>query len=304
VTSNEDFLREEIQWLEARRAQWPAADDPALRIMRAQDDRRVDWLHSELEAALSATLQIHLEAKLVKKPTIRTGVLGHLLSRLQSSLDYTTWAVHAGPGISGNVPASIRRAASTDVMALAPGSLDIVVRRSELALSSEFEQSINHVLDLADSGAQHDFGEVAEAVATSLGREPTRRLELFFRALSEEGIESDLHWRGRVARDARLTHEAAGDIAKWLASAEPATEEIDVLGQLIAADTESGRFVLEADAEQRWEGRAFPPELLHAKELNASYLARLQIVTLTSLHTGAKRQRAALVGLEPPNPPA
>jgi hypothetical protein len=182
VTGREDFLREELEW-RARR-EWPASgsEDFAVRLLREQNTIRSRQVETELADLVNSRLEIHLVPN-ERRHSVRTAVLGAILTRLQAALDYGAWAMEAGPAVAGYIPAKIRRMAATDVMAVAPGSVNVVVRKSELELSTSFEDSVEAFLDLAAVGDSGSLWDEAASIAVALGGQSTRRLELLFKKL-------------------------------------------------------------------------------------------------------------------------
>ena len=106
----------------------------------------------------------------------------------------------------------------------------------------------------------------------------------------------------RQSPAALTSTRGAKDLRDWLASVEELTTEIEVLGTLLAGDAESGRFKLQDDAENLYEGKG-SPELLDGTQLNRLYRARLSVLEATADHIGAVAQRYTLLELRPSSLP-
>jgi hypothetical protein len=261
--------------------------------------RRLESLRGELDAALNRVIELHFErASDARYSAISTSVLSQILGRLQSTLTFGTWAQRSGPQVIGTPPTSIERAARTEVVATPPGSFRVVVRKEELELAPEFDQSVQVVFDLAEAAAHDalndDFGEKAQA----LGREGTRRLELLFKKLADEDLHTELLWNSPAeSREVLVTSDVAAQLSKWLAQMTPSIEQVTVEGYLRRADTLSGAFKIEATATGRIVEGSGDPEVLAHAEMDALYIADIEHETRTSPHSGRVTERFTLTAL-------
>lgn len=233
-----------------------------------------------------------------------TATLGLLLTRFQKALTYTGWALLSGPGIDGDPPARIERSTSTQVLALAPGSFEVPLSPQTLELPTESEgqdvldKAISVVLDLAKAASTDTFGDEVEARAEELGRQPSRRLSLWFKKLAEHDLDTAFEWSSRPDLGVRVTSEQAGALSRWLSDVQERFSEITVTGTLAAADALKGRFAIVDDTEGEYAGKV-ASELLDREVIGKRYRANLQVRTLRSARTGVTRDSYTLLGLEP-----
>src|SRR5215207_8529448 len=129
--AREEQLREEISEHRRFLASLPDDDDFVSGIVRDQTERRIRFLSEELEAVTSKLLDLRFDDRLHSR-AIQTSLLSNLLSRFQTALTYTGWALEAGPGIRGTPPSRIDRSTETEVLALAPGSFLVRIRKASL----------------------------------------------------------------------------------------------------------------------------------------------------------------------------
>lgn len=299
-------LRDELRRLEAMDLNEEAASTFTGQLVQAQTDRRL----SDIRQELNALRDRHLEVRLVDPRdghAVDTGLLGQILRRFQSSLDYIGWALRAGPGIEGDPPTFITRRTSTEVLALPTGSFKIVLRGTTLELdymsdetrdelSSLLEESLGRILALARAGEMDEFPDSLEELTHELGAQPTRRLSLWFKKLADNSLTTSLTPAADPRQTVTVTPPQARAISEWLAHVQDTVENITVRGVLRIADEVRGRFGIEDAAERLYEGKA-APELVQHKQIGAEYVASVQVTVRYSDHTGARRETYTLLSL-------
>jgi hypothetical protein len=298
-TVREGQLREEISQHERFLSTLDEDDDFITQMTREQTEERIRFLNEELKAVTDKLLDLRFDDEL-HRTSMPTGLLAQLLSRFQSALTYTGWALEVGPGIKGEPPVGIDRSTETEVVALAAGSFLVRIRKSSLELdSSLLDNAVQAVLELADAGARDALNAELEERAQLLGREPSRRLALFFRKLQENSLTINFNWKGFPEREIEVDPVHAGNLGMWLEEVQQSIRELTVRGILKVADTLRSRFAIVDEAGRTYEGRAEPRHLAHVV-IEAEYVADLQITTSVSDRTGASTDRITLLSLSRP----
>jgi hypothetical protein len=297
--TREGQLREEISHHERFLSTLDDDDDFITQMIREQAQERIRFLSEELAAVTDKLLDLRFDDELHRR-SMPTGLLALLLSRFQTALTYTGWALEVGPGIKGEPPARIDRSTETEVVALTAGSFLVRIRKSSLELDSgTLDNAVEAVLELAEAGARGTLNTELEEKAQLLGREPSRRLALFFRKLSESSLTTSFHWQGLPEREIEIDPVQAGNLGMWLEEVEESIREATVRGILKVADTLRGRFAIVDESGRTYEGRAEPRLLAHV-EIEAEYAADLHITTSVSDRTGAATERMTLLSLSRP----
>jgi hypothetical protein len=273
--------------------------DYVTRMIREQTEERIRFLGEELEAFTEKLLDLRFDDRIHRR-SMPTALLANLLSRLQTALTYTGWALEVGPGIRGEPPARIDRDTETEVVALATGSFLVRIRKSSLELDSHLlDNAIQMVLELAEASAGNALDTEVEEKAQLLGREPTRRLALFFRKLSESSLTTNFHWMGLPEREVEIDPAQAGNLGMWLEEVEESIGQMTIRGALKVADTLRSRFAILDESGRSYEGRADPNLLAHL-EIEADYIADVQITTSVSDRIGASAERITLLSISRP----
>src|SRR5690606_26707952 len=144
--SYQEALERSIETFTAISEATSEADDLATELIHIQATRAATEARNELQQLLDQRLDLNLKSR-DSETAVRVGVLGRLLTQLQSSLNYILWALRSGPGVKGKPPASIVASAAAEVLALAPGSLEVAMRRSDLQVTDDF-RSEEHTSEL------------------------------------------------------------------------------------------------------------------------------------------------------------
>ena len=197
-------------------------------------------------------------------------------------------------------PAAIQRGTSMDVVAgFTPGSFKLLLerppreneRQERIVVEDEnlARKSIDTLLQLFEAAEEGELTEDIEDIAQSLGSKPSQQIQRLVGRLADSNLSASFRWITAEPRRVDLSTRGAKDLRDWLASVEELTTEIEVLGTLLAGDAESGRFKLQDDAENLYEGKG-SPELLDGTQLNRLYRARLSVLEATADHIGAVAQ--------------
>jgi hypothetical protein len=187
---------------------------------------------------------------------ITMSMLGNLLTRVQSTLNWALWSQESGPNVAGDhVPVSVERAAKTEVVALATGSFEIVVRKSESDLGHTFASSVDLILDLASLGDDRRFDDSMSAVVKKLGPEATRRAQLLFEKLAANGQHLDLGWRNG-GRRSFISSSSSGELSRWLGNYEEESLVHSISDGIVRMVDENGRFRITDGHGSRYEGRS------------------------------------------------
>jgi hypothetical protein len=296
--SREDDLRQEITSISEFLAA-PATDSFVAQLTRGQMERRLSTLQETLTAAINRVLELRfVNSSNPGLGSIPSQLLSNLLNRIQGTLTYGTWAFTSGPNVAGSPPPSIERSAATEVVATGTGSFRLMLRKQQIDISPNFDRSVITVLDLATAAVDHALDDTAGAKAQDLGKEATRRLELFFKKLGEERVDTEFTWQApNFEADIYVDHGTARDLSEWLAVAIPAIEPIVVRGFLRRADTLTGSFKIEAEATGTlYEGTGDSDLLAHA-EMDALYEADIMVERRTAQHTGRMTEKMRLLAL-------
>lgn len=300
--SYQEALERSIETFTAISDATSEADDLATELIHIQATRAATEARNELQQLLDQRLDLNLKSR-DSETAVRVGVLGRLLTQLQSSLNYILWALRSGPGVKGKPPASIVASAAAEVLALAPGSLEVAMRRSDLQVTDDFARSVEVLIRLIEAADADLLGDDAGAteIVGEIGPEAARRLRRFFNGLAEADIDTDLEWRAlQTARKARLSSENAKLLSDWLARANPTHQVIQVRGLLRMADSERGRFMIESFATgEHFEGKAADPGMLTHAVIDQEYIATLSSVELRSQILEDVRTHHTLVDLQP-----
>lgn len=301
----EQQLRDELRRLSSDAPDERATTSFSGRLVRAQMERRAADVRAELDDLLDRRFVIRL-INTRNAHSIDTNLLAQLLSRFQSAIHHVGWALRAGPGVEGEPPATITARTATQVLALAPGSFEIVLRGAALEMSTDegseneldslLDTSLSQVLALAKAAAEDEFPDSLEQLTQELGARPTRRLSLWFKKLAENSLTADLIPAGHPENATTLTPAQSRALSEWLAHVQDSVERITVTGVLRVADDVRGRFGIEDAAGHLYEGKA-APELVQHKEIGAEYIAEVQTTVTVGQHTGARTERYQLVSL-------
>ena len=176
----------------------------------------------------------------------------------------------------------------------------MILHKRELDINPNFDKSVATIFDIVSDAVSERQHQLDGANARPRSREATRRLELFFRKLGEERLDTEFTWQTRdYESDVFVSAGAASALSKWLALAVPVIEQIVVRGYLRRADTLTGAFKVEHEATGRmYEGSGDTEVLAHA-EMDALYEAEITLERQTAPHTGRVTEKMKLVGLRP-----
>jgi hypothetical protein len=304
----ESQLRSQIEQQERILQALPDDETFSTSVVRNQTVALVQDLRAELEELRDERLVVRLRDETRDRLAIDTALLGQILTRFQSALTYIGWALFSGPGIEGNPPATLARRTSTEVVAFAPGSFKIAMRKAHLQLpfatapasdgtSQLLEQSVETLFALLSAAAEGEYPEELEELAEQLGAEPARRLALLFKKLAAKALTTEVTWSLAPDRHTIVRPNQARMLASWLESVEERLGEVVIRGVLRSADDVRGRFGLQDEDEALYEGKAAPELLLH-KEIGASYNARIQVAKSVGERTKVERQRFVLLSLD------
>jgi hypothetical protein len=295
--SYETSLEAEITRLAASLADLTEPQTFAAELVRGQLESRLAEARGELKAAQNRALELRFAAEdEPERHSIETGVLGTILTRVQSCFNYMRWALESGPGVSGDVPSWVARSARTETFAFSPGSFKVSLRQAELELEPHFEKLAGILLDLAETGkATEPSDEVDDAIA-DIGPEAVSRLERLFKKLADESLITTFDWKGSSGRAVTVQPDESRLIADWLAASTPEVENLNIVGILRMADSDTRRFAIEQDGGERLEGRS--DVNLTGTEIDALYRASVVITHYRSQRTDAHRQRTTLIHLE------
>ena len=274
-------------------------DDFTIQLTKSQMQRRISSLEDELLAASNRKFEFRFVDR--EDPTshgISTSLLSKFLSRIQSTITYGAWAMVAGSEVAGNVPASIERSAMTEVVAMPSGSFGLVLQKVNNDFSTEFDQSVDLIIDLVDAAISERLNDEIGEKVQSLGRESTRRLQLFVKRIAQEGLDAELTWSNpNGKRTSYLSGPAASELSAWLSQMSPEIVIEVVQGYLRRADTINGSFKIESRATSAmYEGKGDAAVLAHA-EMDALYMAEIEIVKYSSLLTSRTVEKTRLIGL-------
>lgn len=303
LAAREQQLLDEVAAHREFLEQHPEGATFSSRVVFQQIESRIDELETELEALRDEHFTFRLVHQGRESSAIDTSLLGYLLTKLQTALTYTGWALMAGPGVDGAPPVSINRQTSTEVVALAPGSFEVTIRKTvpELRVEGEGTDLLDPALDafltLAEAAAQEGFDATVLDVASDLGGQSSRRLSQWFAKLADESMTADLAWSVAPERSVILRPTESRMLSEWLNSVQEKTAETVIVGVLRTADAIKKRFALETETGETREGKA-DPELLHGAEIDARYRARVRIVVSESEHTTAVTEKLTLLSLE------
>jgi hypothetical protein len=274
-------------------------------ILSAQHVDRIASLERQLEDVRFGLLEIVLNAG-ADEHLVSASVLSGVVGKLQKSLTWVAHALRSGPGVDREPPVEIRAMTGVQVEALAPGSFRIRLRRTpprdsrqEQIASADldlFELSVKSVLDLTAAAEQGLLGDEEESLAQSLGPKASRYLQGFITNVAESGGTTELLWASKAPRAVELSPERARALSDWLASVQSTTEVRDVIGVLLGADVESGRFKLRGDDGVTYEGKA-SPELVSHVETEARYEATVSVTLAQRQHIGTSVERYVLASL-------
>jgi hypothetical protein len=276
-------------------------DDFTSQLIRTQMQRRL----SGLEEELVETNQRKFEFRFVdpSRPTFHgmsTSLLSNFLAKIQSTITYGAWAMFAGSEVAGNVPASIERFAMTEVVAMPTGSFGLVLQKSNNDFATEFDQSVELIVDLVEAAVEHRLDDSIIEKVQSLGRESSRRLQMFVKKVSSEGLDTEITWSNPEGlRSAYLSESDASQLSSWLSQSSPEIRNDTIVGYLRRADTINGSFKIESQATaEMYEGKGDVAVLAHA-EMDALYSAQIEVVVYSSTLTGRSVEKTRLVELTP-----
>lgn len=293
--SYESDLADELHRLEIALAE-TSGENFTAQMVRSQLTERRNELSQLLETARSRELEIRfVDPDAPSAHTLETSVLGALLTRFQTTMNYIVWALEAGPGVTGRIPVSIRRTAATEAIALAPGSFRVVLRSTELQVADSFGRGIQTLLDVSSfTGDINDDEEIEEQVA-DIGPQAVARLQKFFGRIAKEGLATSFVWRADGFREVFVEPYEAELIAEWLSDTVIKVTTTTIRGALRMADSDAMRFAIEDADGVRHEGRSEVD--LSERTIDAIYDADVVLTTYQMRRTGALRERVSLLDL-------
>lgn len=258
--------------------------------------QRQAFVAEELRAAVNRELAIRfVDEANPAAHSLSTAVLGGLLTRFQTTLNYIRWAIEAGPGVHGEVPSGMVHSAATETVALSPGSFRVVLRKTDLELSTAFDEGIDLLLDVAECAHEILGDDAIDTRVADMGADAVSRLGKFFKRLASEGLTTEFRWQASVDRQVVVSAADAEYLAGWLSSAVADSQDLTVTGTLKMADSDTNRFAIEDGSGRRIEGRS-EIDLAHA-EIEGAYRADLLLVRYKSRLTAGEKERVILKAL-------